>query len=186
MMRRIVLSIALLISTPVVARAAEDVKIGYVDMQRALNETEDGRKAKAALKKVFDQKQKELDERQTHLKAAIQDLEKKRTVMAPDKVREKEVELQSQMAQLQETYMRHQQDLQQKEAAETSKIYERMARIITKIAGAENFTMVLDKNQAGVIFAKQHLDLTNEVIRRYNAGEGAGAPAAGKDAGKKK
>ena len=43
---------------------AEDMKLGYVDMQRALNETEDGRKAKASLKKVFDQKQKELDEQQ--------------------------------------------------------------------------------------------------------------------------
>ena len=40
------------------------LKLGYVDLQRALNETEDGRKAKAKLKKVFDQKQKELDEQQ--------------------------------------------------------------------------------------------------------------------------
>ena len=46
---------------------AEDLKLGYVDMQRALNETEDGRKAKANLKKVFDQKQKELDEQQQQL-----------------------------------------------------------------------------------------------------------------------
>jgi hypothetical protein len=35
--------------------------------------------------------------------------------------------------------------------------------------------MVFDKSQ--VVFAKPHLDLTNELIRRYNAGEGA-APAA--------
>jgi len=44
------------------AAFAEDAKFGYVDMQRALNETEDGRKAKEKLKKDFDQKQKELDE----------------------------------------------------------------------------------------------------------------------------
>ena len=35
--------------------AAETVKIGYVDLRRALYETEDGRKARATLKKVFDQ-----------------------------------------------------------------------------------------------------------------------------------
>ena len=33
---------------------AEDIKLGYVDMQRALNETDDGRKAKEKLKKDFD------------------------------------------------------------------------------------------------------------------------------------
>ena len=62
-------------------------------MQRALNETEDGRKAKAKLKKDFDQKQKELDEQQTQLKKDIEDLDKKRTLLPADKVREKEAEL---------------------------------------------------------------------------------------------
>jgi hypothetical protein len=64
--------------------------------------------------------------------------------------------------------MRHQKDLQEKEGEVTQKIFERMQRIILRIASSENFTMVLDKNQAGIIFAKQHLDLTNEVIRKYN------------------
>ena len=67
---------------------AEEVKLGYVDMQRALGETEDGRKAKANLKKIFDQKQKELDEQQEELKKAIEDLDKKRTLLPADKVRE--------------------------------------------------------------------------------------------------
>ena len=70
--------------------------------------------------------------------------------------------------------MRHQQDLAAKEEEATAPIVERLQRIIGKIAAAENFTMVLDKS-AGVVFAKPHLDLTNEVIRRFNAGEEKGA-----------
>jgi outer membrane protein len=161
-----------------VARA-EELKLGYVDMQRALNETEDGRKAKASLKKVFDQKQKELDEQQAQLKKDIEDLDKKRTLLPADKVREKEAELQSRMQKVQQTYLRHQQDLTGKEQEATAKIFERMNRIIAKIAAAENFSMIMDKG--ALVFAKSHLDLTNELIRRYNAGEGAdakGAPAA--------
>ena len=64
----------------------------------------------------------------------------------------------------------------------TQKIFERMQRIILKIAASENFSMVLDKTQAGIIFAKQHLDLTNELIRRYNSGEGAEGGGGGKPA----
>ena len=56
-----------------------------------------------------------------------------------------------------------------------------MQRIIGKIATAENFTMVLDKS-AGVVYAKPHLDLTNEVIRRFNAGEEKGTAPAKKPA----
>jgi outer membrane protein len=172
MSRWIMLGVFLLGSLPVAA-IAEEVKLGYVDMQRALNETDDGRKAKATLKKVFDQKQKELDEQQETLKKDIEDLNKKRTLLPPEKVREKEAELQDRMQKVQQTYMRHQQDLSAKEQEATGKIFERMSRIINKIAVAENFTMVLDRQQAAVLYAKPHLDLTNDLIRRYNAGEGA-------------
>ena len=150
---------------------AEEFKLGYVDMQRALNETDDGRKAKAALKKVFDQKQKELDEQQAALKKDIEDLDKKRTLLPADQVREKEAELQGRMQKVQQTYLRHQQDLSTKEQEATAKIYERMNKIIQKIATTENFSMIVDKS--ALVFAKPHLDLTNELIRRYNSGEGA-------------
>ena len=159
---------------------AEELKLGYVDLQRALYETEDGRKATANLKKVFDQKQKELDEQQEQLKKDIEDLNKKRTLLPADKVRDKEAELQDRMQKVQQSYVRSQQDLSTKEQEATGKILDRMGRIISKIASTENFTMIFDKTQSAVLFAKPHLDLTNELIRRYNSGEGAdkGAPAA--------
>jgi outer membrane protein len=152
---------------------AEDLKLGYVDLQRALYETDDGRKAKAQLKKVFDQKQKELDEQQENFKKKKEDYDKKKTLLSADKAREKEAELASDFEKVQQSYLRHQKDLQEKEGEITSKIFERMRRIIEKIAATENFSMILDRTQAGLIFAKPHLDLTNELIRRYNSGEGA-------------
>jgi outer membrane protein len=180
MSRWFLLGVFLLASTPV-RSFAEDLKLGYVDLARALGETDDGRQAKANLKKVFDQKQKELDEQQADLKKSVDDLEKKRTLMPADKVREKEAELQQRMQKVQQTYMRHQQELQGKEQEATGKIVERMNRILQKIAASENFTMIFDRQQGGVVFAKPHLDLTNDLIRRYNSGEGAAA-AAGAEA----
>lgn len=160
---------------------AEEMKLGFVDLRRALYETEDGRKARASLKKVFDQKQKELDEQQEEVKKAIEDLNKKRTLLPAETVRQKEAELQERVGKVQQTYMRHQQDLAGKEEEATQPIVERLQRIIGKIATAENFTMVLDKS-AGVVYAKPHLDLTNEVIRRFNAGEEKGSAPAKKPA----
>ena len=87
------------------AAFAEDMKVGYVDMQRALNETDDGRKAKEKLKKEFDQKQKELDEQQNQLKKEIEDLDKKRSLLTPDKIRDKETELRTKLEKVQQTYM---------------------------------------------------------------------------------
>jgi outer membrane protein len=157
---------------------AEELKLGYVDMQRAISETDDGRKAKANLKKIFDQKQKELDEQQEEVKKAADDLEKKRTLLPADKVHEKEVEIQTRMQKVQQTYLRHQQDLQTKEQEAMGKIVERMNKILGKIAVSENFTMILDKTPGVIVFAKPSLDLTNDLIRRYNSGEGGDGQAA--------
>jgi len=172
MSRLFFLGILFAFVTPRLARA-EDIKIGYVDMQRAVAETEDGKKARASLKKVFDQKQKELDEQQEALKKKKEDFDKKRTLLSADKVREKEMELQGDFEKVQQSYLRHQRDLQEKEGEVMQKILERMNRIINKIAGAENFTMILDSQRSGLVFAKPQFDLTNELIRRYNSGEGA-------------
>jgi outer membrane protein len=159
---------------------AEDVKIAYVDMQRAVAETEEGRKARATLKKDFEAKQKELDERQAELKKSIEDLEKKRTLLAADLVRQKEAEIQKKMQEAQQILMRHQQGLAQRENETMQPIIERIQKIIFKMAQAEGLTMVFDKNQAGVLFAKPHLDLSNELIRRFNSGEEGGGKGAAK------
>jgi len=166
---------------------AAETKLGFVDLRRALGETEEGRKARANLKRDFDKKQKELDEQQESVKKAIEDLNKKRTLLPAETVRQKEAELQERVGKVQQTYMRHQQDLASKEEEATQPIVERLQRIITKIAAAENFTMVLDKS-AGVVYSKPEFDLTNEVIRRFNAGEekgGSKAKKSGTDSKKK-
>ena len=181
--------IGLVLATGLIRPAlAEEMKLGYVDLRRALHETEDGHKAESSLKKVFDQKQKELDEQQDDVKKAIEDLNKKRTLLPADTVRQKEAELQDRVAKVQQTYLRHQQDLAAKEEEATRPILERLQRIIAKIASEEHFTMIFDRNM-GVVYAKSELDLTNQVIRRYNSGEEKGsAPAAagGKAAPSKK
>ena len=166
---------------------AEDVKLATVDLRRALAETEEGRKARATLKKDLDKKQKELDEQQEEVKKAIEDLNKKRTLLPAETVRQKEAELQERVSKVQQTYMRHQQDLAGKEEEATKPIVERLQRIIAKIAAAENLTMVFDHNM-GVVYAKPHLDITNEVIRRFNAGEekAAAAKPAAKSSGDSK
>jgi outer membrane protein len=185
-MIRTILVSTLLLSLFAAPVRAEDVKIGFVDLRRALGETEEGRKARSTLKRDFDKKQKELDEQQEEIKKAAEDLKKKSTLLPAETVRQKEAELQERVVKVQQTYMRMQQDLASKEEQATAPIVDRLQRIIAKIATAESFTAVFDKS-AGVVYSKSHLDLTNEVIRRFNAGEEKGpAKKAATDTKKKK
>ena len=158
---------------------AQDLKIGYVDMQRAINETSEGQGAKKKLKSMFDTKQKELDEQQTELKKLKEDLDKQRTLLKQDVVQQREKDLQEKFVKLQATYVRLQKELSEREAAMMKDIIAKMQGVISQIAQQENFTLVLEKTESSILWAKPSLDLTNEVIRRYNSGAGKQPPGGG-------
>lgn len=180
----------------VVARTApaEAQKIGVVDMQRALMETEDGRKAKDQLKKLFEQRQKTLDKQQEDLKAMKDTVDKQRDVLSREVWAKKVEELQKALAELQTTYMEFQRELQAKEGEMTRPILDRMQRIMKRIGQAEGYALIMERGEAGVVYVPSTYDLTDVLIQRYNAGEGrdgdagkAGAkPAAAKPAAKAK
>src|SRR5437762_454838 len=73
---------------------AKDDKVAYVDMARALNDVEDGKSAKAKLKREFDDKQKKLDAMQAELKTKKADFDKQKAMMKPDARAQKQEELQ--------------------------------------------------------------------------------------------
>jgi outer membrane protein len=154
------------------AAYAEAVKIGYVDMERALNETEDGKQAKSKLQGLFKAKQTELDKQQEDFKKAKDELDKQKVMLKPEVQRQREKELQDRFVELQATYVKLQKELSQNEAEATKDIFARLQRIIAKIAEKEAFTLVLEKSESRILWAKPSLDLTNELIRAYNSGEG--------------
>jgi outer membrane protein len=162
-----VTALVLLLAPGPAARA--ESKVGYVDLQRALNEVADGRAAKAKLKKEFDVRQKELDDKQEELKKMQSDLQAKGDVMTEDARRKAQAEMDQKLMAVSRLYATLQKELQQKEHDATKGIFARMSAIIKSIAEAEGVSMVFEKTDSGLLFAQPSLDLTNELIRRYNS-----------------
>jgi outer membrane protein len=154
------------------AAKAQQMKIAVVDMQRALNETEDGRKAKAQLKKVFEERQKTLDKQQNDLKTMKESLEKQRDVLARDVLAKKFEEYQKAFGELQTTYMEFQRELQSKEGELTKEIIERMQRIMRRVGQTDGYSLIVERSEGGVVYVPINYDLTDLLIQRYNAGEG--------------
>ena len=149
--------------------ARAEVKLGFVDLQRALNEVEEGKTAKAALKHDFDEKQKQLDGKKAEFEKLKTEFEKQSVVLADQAKREKAADLDRKALELQQFFVQLQKDLSERERDMTRGIFEKMAAIVREIAEAEGFSMVLERTDAGLVYAQTSLDLTNELIRKYNA-----------------
>lgn len=164
----LVVTLALLFPMSAVAQDG-DLKVGYVDLQRALNEVSEGQKAKASLKKDFESKQKKLNELQKELESLKKNLEVQAQMLSEDAKRKKMMEFQRKMYETQQQYMAMQQELAQEEAKATKKIFDKMGEIIEQIAEEKGYDLVLERTESAVLYADDSMDLTPELIKRYDA-----------------
>ena len=153
----------------VVAAEQSPHKFGYVNFQKALNEVEEGKKAKSVLKSEFDEKQKKLDIVQNELQAMKTDLDKQRLILSADALKEKEESFRKKFMDLQQKIASYEQELKTKESKLTSDILTVVHKIVEDIGQKEGYTMILEKSQEVVVYSPLDADLTDRVIKEYNA-----------------
>ncbi len=163
-----VIAVPLFSGAPAVAQDSEGGRIGYVDLQRALGEVEEGRRAKAQLERELSRRQQMLERRQQRLKTRRDELEAQASVMEPEQRREAESELQREFLELQQTFMTLQRELDEQEQELTERIFGRMESILQEIADSEGLDIILERS-SGVLWARPSLDVTAQLVRLYNA-----------------
>jgi outer membrane protein len=185
-MRRALVAASLL-ATTATAFAARAQKIGYVDVQRAIQETEEGKGARTRLRGEFEQRKTAIDKKGADLEKMQQDYDKQQAVMSDEAKRKKQEEFQKLLVDARKSANDLQEDMATKEQQAMAGILQRLQAVVAEIAERESLTFVMDK--ATLLFGPPAADITNEVVRRYNDRYGAGdksakAPPAKGPAGK--
>jgi outer membrane protein len=147
---------------------AEDVKIGTVNFQNALNEVEQGKKAKAALKAEFDAKQAKLTAQQDELKRLQEEAQKQGAVLSQEAMAAKQKAFQEKFLELQKNMGGFREDLMRRESNMTGQILTNLKQITAEVGQKEGFALIVETSQDAVLFAKSKEDLTARLIGMYN------------------
>jgi outer membrane protein len=168
-MKRILTLMVLGATCSNLAFAAESAtKIGMVDMQRALQTVDAGKKAKSQLEKEFNAKKKTLQDEETALKKMTEEFKKQSLVMSDEARAKKQGDLQERIMKFQETTARSQAEIQQKERDLTQPIIAKLRTTIADVAKKKEYTLVLEKNENTVLYSMEKDDLTSEVISQFD------------------
>lgn len=167
---------ALCILAPAPAAAQEAapdrVRIGYVDMQKALNESVAGKKALDELKKLMDKRREELQKQKDTLERNKDELDKQGLLLNEETRRKRENDIRT----LERDYSRALSDLKEeftrREAEYTDGIRKDLLKVIERMGREGGYTLVLEKQFSAILYAPPGIDMTDTVIRRYDA-EGA-------------
>ena len=146
---------------------ADEIKLGYVDLQKAIQETTVGKKAKKELESEFNAKKVELQKKETDLKKMNEDLEKKKVALSDDVRQKKSQELQQEMMKFQREVGESQMNIQKKERELTQPILEKLQAAMEKVAKAGGYTMIFEKSEQSVLWAKKDVDLTDAVVKEF-------------------
>jgi len=150
--------------------AAAQTKFGFVDLQKAVTESRDGKAALKKLQDMTERKQKELNAKQDELKRLEDEIRGQGSMWNDDMKRQKLGEYQKKGLELQEFYTENARELAEREQELTAPIIDRFMKIINKIGKERGYTAVFHSGSA--IYVSGTVDLTSEVIRLFDAGGG--------------
>lgn len=156
----------LVLASLVSVSAAAASQFAVVDMERAVNEVDEGAKAKVQLKKEYEDKQALLDKKQSELKSLQESYEKKSTLLKDDAKVAKAQELQKKYAEAQQMYMNMQQEMTKRQSEVMGTIVQKMQVILDAKREEGGFALILPKN--ATLSSPTSADLTSDVIRAYN------------------
>jgi outer membrane protein len=144
---------------------AQELKIGYVNSERVLRESNAAKAAQSKLETEFSRREKDLAEIAGRLKAASDKLEKEAPTLAEGERSRRQRELVEQDRDFQRKRREFQEDLNQRKNEELSAVVERANRVIKQVFEGEKYDLIIQE----AVFAGPKVDITDKVIKALNA-----------------
>jgi len=148
---------------------AAELKIAYVDIQRAINESNAGKDAKKAITKDVEKFQRLVADKQRELQTMKESFEKQALMLTPDARANKEKEYQNKLREFQRWGEDTQNELNQKRMEIERNISIALVKVIQKLGADEGYTLVLEKNENIVLFVSKTIDITDRAIKAFDA-----------------
>ena len=165
------------------APAAASGKVGVISLQEAVGSTAEGKKAFEELQKKYEPRRQDLQRQQQEI-AALQDQLQRGQVTLSD---EERIRLNRELEDKQKILKRATEDANADFQADNQDTFRRLAqkmgRLITEYAQQNGFDLIVDHSQLPVYYWAPQIDLTDEMIKRYDTANPAAAAAAAPPAG---
>ena len=153
-------------------------RIGVINIQEAIVGTAEGKKALAEIQKRYEPRRNDLQRQEQEITALQDQLQKQVNTLSD----EEKLRLQRQLDEKQRLFKRAQEDAQtdyQNDNQEAiRRIGQKMVRVINDYAKQNGFALVVDDSQLPVYFVAQGNELTEVIMKLYDAANPAASAAA--------
>jgi outer membrane protein len=158
----------LLASAVAVAQEAPKQTIAVIDVQQVVNESAAGKETMARLRKLQDDKVAEGRRKADELEALRKQLATQRATLTEAKIVELEKQAEDKQVELQRFSDDTKQFLADAQRRELDALEKQIMPIINEIGRENKIQLIFNKFQSGLVYADDTVDITEQVVRRFN------------------
>lgn len=150
------------------APAGAEEKIGVVDIDQALNSTEEGKAAREELSRKQREAQGKLEPMVERFKEMQEELKSKRFVLSEEALYQKQLDL----VELKTEIDNRAKELEDKFKVDKERLEgplrKKLISIVEEIGKEKGFSLILARGAGGMLYNREALDITDMVIERFN------------------
>jgi Skp family chaperone for outer membrane proteins len=148
--------------------AAAQLNVAVIDVQRVVTESDPGKQAMQKLKELQDGKIDEGRALQQELATMQEQMSKQRFTLSEDRLTELSKQMEDKQIALQRFQDDAERELDEARRRELGGLEGRIIPVINEIGKERGFTLIFNKFQSGLVYADDAVDITDDVILRFN------------------
>lgn len=150
------------------AYAAETVKIGVIDFQKVLKTSNAGKAAQAEVNKQGKKMEEELNKKRDELEELKKKLEREVLVMTREMRDEKEREFRIKVNDFKMLEKKYKEEFNEVNKKLVYRFRNEVVDLAKKVGEKEGYLLIIEKNEAGIVYSPDRIDLTDKIIKIYN------------------
>jgi len=147
---------------------AQAVHVAVIDVQRVVTESDPGKASLEKLKQLQNQKLEQGKKLQQELDALRGQFAKQRFTLSEDKLAALQKQIEDKTISLKRFQDDAQRELEDARKRELDGLEQKIMPIINQLGQEKKLTLIFNKFQSGLVYADEGVDITDEVIQKFN------------------
>jgi outer membrane protein len=143
------------------AVAADDYKIGVLNVERVLQQSQDAKAAHDRIEQAFKGRDADIARKEQDVRAAAAQLERDGATLSADERASRERSIETRTREVQRLREQFAEDLHARQFEELDKLKERLDKVLTRYAKDHQFDLILQD----AAFVGRSVDITDDVIK---------------------
>lgn len=150
----------------------EATRIGIVDIDQALNSTDEGKAAREELSRKSRDAEQQIKPMLERFNSMREEIDGKKYVLSDEALFGKQADLLELKNKIDNKMKELQGQLQIDKGRLEAPLRAKLVEIIQGIGKEQGFTLIISRDAPGVMYTREALDITEEVVRRFNKKRG--------------